>query len=379
MRVIARALLKGPKTLIFDEATSEVQIDNKDVGFVAPTQEVRVKLAAYPFQKYGMIQGAVKTVSADLSSLREGEQRSRDESQALAFKALIELKQQLSAGRVTLPLAAGVRVSGGDRAGAAHCHGVPVVAGAARRQRSGDGALAMTTRVRALACIVFLLVCASLPAYDKARGTAVVGKLCAKDGGERIFATTFVDGYLDEAARADDCRECRDHLGRGEFRYVDIRVPDDLVLVRTLLLGSGYYRFSLAAKGDSRCDIWTREPRAEQLFAASGISAENCIAIAPLQERPGGYSFTATKRDIVVDGVPIHVSERAVLETESREPLAVLRDYQFTARLSALLDMSGHGGNIDASCLDGTTFVRSARALAARTLRDERQQGDLVQ
>jgi hemolysin D len=46
------------------------------------------------------------------SSLRKGEQRNQDESQALAFKALIELKQQqLSAGQVTLPLAAGMQVS----------------------------------------------------------------------------------------------------------------------------------------------------------------------------------------------------------------------------------------------------------------------------
>lgn len=92
---------------------AEVQIENKDIGFVAPRQTVRLKLAAYPFQKYGMLEGEVKTVSADSSSLNGGEsQSSRSQQEALAFKALIELKQQrLAGGQLGLPLAAGMQVS----------------------------------------------------------------------------------------------------------------------------------------------------------------------------------------------------------------------------------------------------------------------------
>ena len=44
---------------------AEVWIDNIDVGFVQAEQKARVKLAAYPFQKYGMLDGVVKQVSAD--------------------------------------------------------------------------------------------------------------------------------------------------------------------------------------------------------------------------------------------------------------------------------------------------------------------------
>ena len=97
---------------------AEVLIDNKDIGFVRPRQPVRLKLAAYPFQKYGMLEGAVRTVSAD-SSVRDAPAASRnaasstsDARGALAFKALVSLQTQvLTVGDTTLPLAAGMEVS----------------------------------------------------------------------------------------------------------------------------------------------------------------------------------------------------------------------------------------------------------------------------
>lgn len=92
---------------------AEVLIENKDIGFVAVNQPVRVKLAAYQFQKYGMLEGTVKTVSADSSSLKEGPGATASGQQAaLSFKALIELRdQQLQVGQLDLPLAAGMQVS----------------------------------------------------------------------------------------------------------------------------------------------------------------------------------------------------------------------------------------------------------------------------
>ncbi len=44
---------------------AEVMINNDDVGFVHEGQSVKLKLAAYPFQKYGMVDGTVTHVSAD--------------------------------------------------------------------------------------------------------------------------------------------------------------------------------------------------------------------------------------------------------------------------------------------------------------------------
>ena len=90
---------------------AEVSIENKDIGFVAPNQRVRVKVAAYQFQKYGMLEGVVKTVSAD-SVGTQNEPSDNQGVQSLSFKALIELRdQKLDSEGLALPLAAGMQLS----------------------------------------------------------------------------------------------------------------------------------------------------------------------------------------------------------------------------------------------------------------------------
>jgi len=77
---------------------AEVHIRNEDVGFVHKQQNVKLKLAAYPFQKYGMIEGTVLHVGADASDA--GTQpagqnnRSLDQSVGYRYKALIRLDKQ---------------------------------------------------------------------------------------------------------------------------------------------------------------------------------------------------------------------------------------------------------------------------------------------
>jgi HlyD family secretion protein len=48
-----------------EELVAEVLVRHEDAGFVRPGQEARVKLASYPFQKYGTIEGRVVHVAAD--------------------------------------------------------------------------------------------------------------------------------------------------------------------------------------------------------------------------------------------------------------------------------------------------------------------------
>jgi HlyD family secretion protein len=90
---------------------AEVLIESKDIGFVARNQPVRIKLDAYQFQKYGIAEGVVRTVSAD-SSESTGAAREQQPSHGPTFKALVELKEQrLWANGLDLPLAAGMQVS----------------------------------------------------------------------------------------------------------------------------------------------------------------------------------------------------------------------------------------------------------------------------
>jgi hemolysin D len=47
------------------EVTAEVELENKDVGFVREGQRAAIKLETFPFTRYGTIEAAVTTVAAD--------------------------------------------------------------------------------------------------------------------------------------------------------------------------------------------------------------------------------------------------------------------------------------------------------------------------
>ena len=47
------------------ELEAEVQIDSKDVGYLRIGDVTHIKLDAYPFQKHGMLDGTLRTVSED--------------------------------------------------------------------------------------------------------------------------------------------------------------------------------------------------------------------------------------------------------------------------------------------------------------------------
>jgi len=91
---------------------AEVAVRNEDIGFVHEGQPVRLKLATYPFQRYGLLEGTVRTVIADASSTTNGnEARLPQSTQPMTFKAVIELKEQvLSTNGVRYPLAAGMQL-----------------------------------------------------------------------------------------------------------------------------------------------------------------------------------------------------------------------------------------------------------------------------
>lgn len=76
---------------------AEILVKNEDVGFVYPNQNTRIKLAAYPFQKYGMIEGTVIHVGADASDgAPPSADKGKDQKAApqLTYKALVRLGVQ---------------------------------------------------------------------------------------------------------------------------------------------------------------------------------------------------------------------------------------------------------------------------------------------
>lgn len=95
---------------------AEVWVSNLDAGFVEVHQPARVKLSAYPFQKYGMLDGTVKHMSADASvkgdKTNDGSGAPAATDAGLNYRALIELKSAVLRARGTdFRLTPGMQVS----------------------------------------------------------------------------------------------------------------------------------------------------------------------------------------------------------------------------------------------------------------------------
>jgi HlyD family secretion protein len=87
-----------------DPLVAEVWVSNDDVGFVRTGQGAKLKLAAFQFQKYGLLEGTVTQVSADATETAAG---------ALAFRTMVEpASQQLLADGRRYALQPGMQVSG---------------------------------------------------------------------------------------------------------------------------------------------------------------------------------------------------------------------------------------------------------------------------
>lgn len=103
---------------------AEVWVSNEDIGFVREGQRVKLKFAAFPFQKYGMAEGIVEHVSADAADTNTGGGNTQNDpakkNQPLVYKALVTLKQMtLEMDQQRFQLSAGMQTSAeiwlGDR------------------------------------------------------------------------------------------------------------------------------------------------------------------------------------------------------------------------------------------------------------------------
>ena len=101
-----------------EDMLAEVWVSNQDVGFVRPGQDVKIKLTAFTFQKYGMLEGKVRQVSADATEAPSPNTRSdaltgRDRPMGpLTYRASVTLKtQSLTADGEKYALAPGMQVA----------------------------------------------------------------------------------------------------------------------------------------------------------------------------------------------------------------------------------------------------------------------------
>ena len=94
-----------------DPLLAEVWIGNADAALVASKQKVRLKVAAYPFQKHGMLDGTVQQISADASE-NAGGGNALKSLQDGAYRTLVTLESShLQSAGDRLPLISGMRVT----------------------------------------------------------------------------------------------------------------------------------------------------------------------------------------------------------------------------------------------------------------------------
>jgi HlyD family secretion protein len=96
---------------------AEVWVKNDDIGFVREGQPVKLKLAAFSFQKYGLLEGTIAQLSADATEATGAGTGApagpRPGTQALAYRTLVNLRSQtLEADGVRYRLAPGMQVAG---------------------------------------------------------------------------------------------------------------------------------------------------------------------------------------------------------------------------------------------------------------------------
>jgi len=109
-------------TLVPQDETlrAEVWVSNQDIGFVHPGQTVKLKFAAFSFQKYGMAEGVVEHVGADAAEAYAGNAASNaapatdpsGRAMPLVYKALVTMKSMnLEMNGESFRLGAGMQTS----------------------------------------------------------------------------------------------------------------------------------------------------------------------------------------------------------------------------------------------------------------------------
>ena len=73
--------------IVPDDAELEIEafFENKDIGFVKVGQQVEIKIDAFPFTKYGLVEGVISHLSEDAIV---------DEKRGLIFKAVISIDKE---------------------------------------------------------------------------------------------------------------------------------------------------------------------------------------------------------------------------------------------------------------------------------------------
>jgi len=127
------------------------------------------------------------------------------------------------------------------------------------------------------------------------------------------------------------CFGCFERLAKHQFEYIDVHVAGDSATAPPQAVQPGYYRLSLAGRGDPRCERWSKNVNlgewAKQLSQV-GVSTNQCVAVDALPIRPSEPVLTSNYQSYVSHGEPdVRVWELAIRDSSAGEKIAILRHY----------------------------------------------------
>jgi hemolysin D len=93
---------------------AEVFLRGEDVGFVFPGQKAQLKISAFPFQRYGLLEGTVALISADTTDSQKTLGQQGIIQNQVTYKAIVSLTSSVLNSVATnerLPLSTGMVVT----------------------------------------------------------------------------------------------------------------------------------------------------------------------------------------------------------------------------------------------------------------------------
>ncbi len=208
---------------------------------------------------------------------------------------------------------------------------------------------------------------------DRFYGVYVAKRMCRDDGGETMFASTYVGGYLRSAEMIGAyCVDCMTALPAHKFEFIDVYLP-----TRGHIPGMkepGFYRYTLSTVDDPRCDVWENNQQYKGVKHSYPFKADECLAVERLTGPASNYSWKQVGTRIPIVGGLFFIGRRdtIVYEVDSARVLSRTREYSYQSRTTWLIETASTGfANADIRCGGQPGIIE----LLQRTLRDPSKRG----
>lgn len=218
---------------------------------------------------------------------------------------------------------------------------------------------------------IAVVAIAAVYVLHKVPGQRAVADLCRRDGGVKIYATTFVSGFYD-LMYSNICASCVDWLLPREYEWVGFQGDPSQYGVEG---APGFYRMTIRPSGSDGCSSRATAKATQNFsFKEHGLSLPDdmCIALIPTGAAPDGMVLERRRSEIDYHWFnPVTVYEVRIRDMRTGGTLGQYRNYSYTSPIARALDESNHIGKPDAECAAPAGGFFNIELFVRQILRDE--------